>query len=179
MQTRLRSATASPIAAWTPVLAGTVALLWLALVNGFPLLYYDSGAYLASAFNRLVPQVDRPIVSWLVHLCDRRQREPWLVIVAQSAIAAWVMHKALRVVDPALTPALKRCAFSALRRCRALPCMRTRCRPTSSPACWRWPIFVLVAGYRVLANAERWVLFALIAAASAATRRMRRSRRRR
>ena len=163
MQTRLRSATASPIAAWAPVLAGTVALLWLALVNGFPLLYYDSGAYLGSAFNRLVPQVDRPIVySWFI-FATSGNASPWLVIVGQSAIAAWVMRKAFRIVDPALTPGPEAMCILGTAALSGAAVYADQVSPDIFTGVLSLAIFVLVAGYRGLATAERWVLFALIA----------------
>src|SRR5258706_9192109 len=77
-----------------------LALLWLALVNGYPVIFYDSGLYLWTAVDRLTAPEARPLVyGWFIYLTSLNL-SPWLVVIAQAAIALWVMRKVVQVVEP-------------------------------------------------------------------------------
>lgn len=71
------------------------ALSAVALHNGFPLVYSDTGTYLESA-RVLVPNPDRPIVYGLVAGAVARGRWPWLVVAAQALLLAALLRAAFR-----------------------------------------------------------------------------------
>lgn len=69
---------------WTLIL---VALLsWVALVNGYPLLFFDSGQYLNTAVSRVYAPMDRPVIyGWFIFLTTLNLT-PWLAVAAQAAL---------------------------------------------------------------------------------------------
>jgi hypothetical protein len=82
-------------ALWELIAVLCVALLMApALWNGFPLLQYDTGGYLARRFEGyLVPS--RPGAYGLILLAGAAANF-WPVVLAQSALTVWVIHLLLR-----------------------------------------------------------------------------------
>src|SRR3954468_12110591 len=82
-------------ALWALIAVLCVALLMApALWNGFPLLQYDTGGYLARWFEGyLVPS--RPGAYGLILLAGAAANF-WPVVLAQSALTVWVIHLLLR-----------------------------------------------------------------------------------
>jgi hypothetical protein len=77
--------------------AALAAINYPALLNGFPLLYSDSGTYIVAGFINYVP-VDRPyFYSWFVRHASFWY-SLWLVLLAQSLILLFVTRLALRYV---------------------------------------------------------------------------------
>lgn len=81
------------------VLAGTVLLCLAAFWNGFPLVYSDTGAYLASAFEGKVP-LARPIGYGLFIRYTALGGNIWLPLIAQSLLFSWLMLRTVRVLLP-------------------------------------------------------------------------------
>jgi hypothetical protein len=82
--------------AWT--LAGTlmlVALLWPALWNGFPIVYYDTGGYLIRPFERTLAFGRSAFYGAFLALGIPLQF--WPVIVAQAVLIVWLVTVTLRV----------------------------------------------------------------------------------
>lgn len=84
------------------VLAGTaglaavaVALSAVALANGFPLVYSDTGTYLESA-RVLVPNPDRPLVYGLLVRAVTLGRAPMLAVLAQALVLGSLVVAAFR-----------------------------------------------------------------------------------
>lgn len=67
-----------------------VCLLWPALDNGYPLVYPDTGTYIASGFDNVVP-VDRPIMYALFVRHISMAFSLWLVVIAQAIICTLVL----------------------------------------------------------------------------------------
>lgn len=68
-----------------------------ALVNGYPLLYSDSGTYIVAGFIHYVP-VDRPyFYSWLVRHSSMGF-SLWLTLTAQSLLLFYAMRMALKYI---------------------------------------------------------------------------------
>lgn len=61
----------------------------LALVNRYPLVYADSGAYMASSFS-LLQSDDRPIGYGLIIRALTWQDTMWTVVLFQGAVASWL-----------------------------------------------------------------------------------------
>ncbi len=73
-------------------------LLGAALWNGYPLVYSDTSAYLASGFLLETP-IDRPITYGLfLRVCSFNGASLWWVVVAQAMLLAYAMGLALRGV---------------------------------------------------------------------------------
>ena len=80
------------------LLIGTVSLSWVAIINGSPLFFADSGTYIRTAME-LYFSVDRPVTYGLLIAPLLRTAGPWAVVAVQAAVTAWlVMLVARRVV---------------------------------------------------------------------------------
>lgn len=77
-------------------IAGSV-LLWLAIFNGYPLVYPDSGQYLIDSFTLDVPNFRTVFYPIFMRLTSFGIT-PWLVVCAQSAITVLVLHECLGFV---------------------------------------------------------------------------------
>ncbi len=74
-------------------------LTWPALLNGYPLVFSDTGTYLSQALNRYVGW-DRPVFYSVFMLPLHMGLTTWPVIAAQGLITAWVLRVALRALLP-------------------------------------------------------------------------------
>lgn len=75
-----------------------LALIYPALYNGFPLVFYDTGGYIARAFEpELVPgrSVAYGYLLWVLEL----GLAYWPTIVVQSGVVLWLIHVCARVHD--------------------------------------------------------------------------------
>lgn len=83
------------------VTAGTALILSAALVNGYPLVYSDTGTYLRSAFTGYVPE-DRPYWYGLfIQITSGNGRSLWGVVVAQAALCSALLWRCWRVFGDA------------------------------------------------------------------------------
>ncbi len=69
-------------------------LIWPAFHNGFPLVFYDTGGYLARPFERTL-EIGRSVL-YGAFLALGSPLDFWPNIVAQAALAAWLVLLALR-----------------------------------------------------------------------------------
>ena len=81
-------------------------LLWPAVWNGYPIVFADTGTYLAQAIHRFAGW-DRPVFYSLFILPLHATVTLWPVIVVQAVIAAWILWLVCRV----LLPHISRAAF--------------------------------------------------------------------
>src|SRR5437868_14382080 len=82
----------------TRLAAVFVALLMLlapALWNGFPLLQYDTGGYLARWYEGTLELSRSTVYGLFLNALTRP--DFWLAVVAQTALTVWVLALALRV----------------------------------------------------------------------------------
>jgi hypothetical protein len=87
----------APLRQGAAVLLGALLLLWPALVNGYPLLFSDTGAFLHQTLGPLMIW-DKPwIYGPLLHLFHWRQ-SLWLPAIAQALAVSWLLWLAQRVV---------------------------------------------------------------------------------
>lgn len=73
------------------ILIGTIVSCFIGFYNGYPLIYPDTGAYLASGFDGTVPW-DRTIFYGLFIRHISLSASPWLIIIAQGFIISWLLH---------------------------------------------------------------------------------------
>ncbi len=83
------------VAAWVAVIAGAAVLCWPAVLNGYPLVFADSGNYLAQALLHFVGWNAPPFYSLFLLATDLRLTL-WLPVLAQGLIVAWVLRLVLR-----------------------------------------------------------------------------------
>jgi hypothetical protein len=97
------------------ILAGGLALVWPAFVNGYPLLFSDTGAFLHQTLGPLVIWDKPHVYGPLLHLFHWRVTL-WGPVLAQGAMLSWLLWLAQRAVRGAATPGLHLllCAGAAL-----------------------------------------------------------------
>jgi hypothetical protein len=101
---------------WRPLLLTAALLTWPALLNGYPLVFSDSGTYLSQALNRYLGW-DRPAFYSLFLLPLHLGLTTWPVVAAQAIIAAWVLHVTCGVLlrgFPSVAPVAMLAAASSL-----------------------------------------------------------------
>ncbi|WP_131819148.1 hypothetical protein [Sphingomonas jatrophae] len=79
------------------LLLSALLLMWVALANGYPLLFSDSGTYLRIGTELYFPN-DRPVTYGLMLLPFVRVGGVWLAVAAQCLAAAWLIGRLLTVV---------------------------------------------------------------------------------
>ncbi|WP_148293853.1 hypothetical protein [Azospirillum sp. B4] len=88
--------------AWLAIAGALVLMLWPALLNGFPIVFFDTGGYIeAAALHRLVE--GRSLAYGLfLQATSLDWRTLWGPVVAQSALTLWL----LRLVRGGLAPSV-------------------------------------------------------------------------
>jgi hypothetical protein len=82
-----------------PLLLAAALLTWPAVLNGYPLVFSDSGTYLSQALNRYLGW-DRPVFYSLLMLPLHMGLTTWPVVAAQALIVAWVLRAVARALLP-------------------------------------------------------------------------------
>lgn len=78
------------------VLAAACSLCWVALYNGFPLVYPDTGTYMYSGFSGFVPQ-DRPIFYGFMLRHVSLAHLPFLVVLFQGLLVSWLLFQCFQI----------------------------------------------------------------------------------
>jgi hypothetical protein len=89
-----------------PLVLSFPLLLWPAVWNGYPIVFADTGTYLAQAIHRLAGW-DRPVFYSVVMLPLHATVTLWPVVVVQAVLVAWILWLVCR----ALLPQISRAAF--------------------------------------------------------------------
>lgn len=76
---------------------GAFILLIVALYNGYPLVYSDTGTYIYSGFDRFIPN-DRPITYGLFIKLFSFNYSMWFIIIFQNLITAFVLYEVLKTI---------------------------------------------------------------------------------
>jgi hypothetical protein len=88
------------------IVAGSIALaalllLWPAMVNGYPLVFSDTGTYLSQAIHHYLGW-DRPIFYSLFLLPLHMELTTWPVVCVQALLTAHMLHLVRRTLRPEL-----------------------------------------------------------------------------
>ncbi|MGH7211361.1 MAG: hypothetical protein ACREF1_07870, partial [Acetobacteraceae bacterium] len=83
-----------------PILLAAALLAWPAILNGYPLVFSDTGTYLSQALNHYLGW-DRPVFYSFFLLPLHMGLTTWPVVAAQALIAAWVLRIVCRTLLPA------------------------------------------------------------------------------
>ena len=135
----------------------TLLLLVPAIWNGFPLLFYDTGAYLGRYFfDSLSP--GRSAVYGLF-LGTTRLPDFWPVIIAQSIVTVWVVALFLRAQGLGHRPILLVFLFALLAAATGLPWFAGQLMPDIFAGLAVLALYLLVFRAGAL---ERWERYALI-----------------
>ncbi|WP_338139301.1 hypothetical protein, partial [Roseomonas mucosa] len=96
------------------ILAGTLLLTWPAFLNGYPILFSDTGAFLHQTLGPLMIW-DKPwIYGPLLHLFHQRQ-SLWPPLLAQGLMLSWLLWLTARALALRVaTPLLAACALLLL-----------------------------------------------------------------
>jgi hypothetical protein len=76
---------------------GAFILSLVALYNGFPLVYSDTGTYISSGFEMFVP-MDRPIVYGIFIRIISMGLSPWLVIIVQNLLTSFIIFTTIKTI---------------------------------------------------------------------------------
>ena len=141
--------------------ASTVMLLWVALANGFPLMFADSGTYLRIGTEFYVPY-DRPVTYGLAILPFHKLFGLWAVVTAQSLFATWVFDRVLRAIFASPPLWLLPATGAALAALTSLPWFAGQLMPDMFAGIVILIAWLLIFAWDGLARWERWALPALI-----------------
>jgi hypothetical protein len=99
-----------------PLVLGTAVylLLWIAIFNGYPIVYFDTGEYLFDSFTLAQSPYRSIIYSLFIRLASWGMT-PWLIVLAQCAITIYVLRAVFEYIvqkSPALE--CKRIVFLGL-----------------------------------------------------------------
>ncbi len=110
------------------ILLGAAPLLWPAAVNGYPLVFSDTGTYLSQAVHHYLGW-DRPVFYSLFLLALHLTLTTWPAIVAQALLASHTLHLLRRALLPAVSAWWLLPLTGALAVATALPWLATRLMP--------------------------------------------------
>jgi hypothetical protein len=97
--------------AW--LLVATLALSSLAIINGYPLVFSDTGPYISTAVWQDLGALDRPPYYSLFLLPLHLKMSLWPIPLAQNLIVCWVLFRFLACIFPNL-PLRLRCSVIVL-----------------------------------------------------------------
>ncbi|HSP87921.1 MAG TPA: hypothetical protein VLN45_07290 [Ignavibacteriaceae bacterium] len=75
------------------IISSAIILLWAAINNRFPLVYPDTGGYVASSFTLQAPLNDRPLGYGLFLISGRLFNSLWVPLFLQSLITVFLLYK--------------------------------------------------------------------------------------
>ena len=78
------------------ILLGSIVMLRLAFYNSFPFVYPDTGTYIRSGYELILP-IDRPIFYGLFIRLLSFSTTLWNVVIFQSLITAYLIYLTLRI----------------------------------------------------------------------------------
>ncbi len=134
----------SSLAAWLGAHAvGAALLLWIAMVNGYPLLFADSGGYLRVG-TELRYLFDRPVTYGLFIAPLARLFGLWGVVAVQSAVASWLVGEVLIAVTKRRSAVTLVIVLGALAGASSLPWFVGQVMPDLFTSLMALTLFLLV-----------------------------------
>lgn len=116
------------VASVAAVLVSAALLLWPAMLNHYPLVFGDTGVYLADGIHRHASWA-RPPFYGLFMLPLHFRTSAWPVVAAQALMAAGLLHLVIRSFLPGLTPWVLVPVVAVLAACTALPWFASQLMP--------------------------------------------------
>jgi hypothetical protein len=121
-------ATTQTPAAGAAILLAAPLLLWPALLNGYPLVFSDTGTYLSQAVHHYLGW-DRPVFYSLFLLPLHLTLTTWPAIVVQALLTAATLHLLRRALLPTVSPWWLLPLTGALSIASALPWLASQLMP--------------------------------------------------
>ncbi|MBN9014046.1 MAG: hypothetical protein J0H25_13650 [Rhizobiales bacterium] len=146
------------------VAAVAVLLITPAIWNGYPLLQYDTGGYLARWYEGYLVPSRSTVYGLYLHFGERSYF--WLNLAFQSVVTLWVLHLTLRVLGLARPLRLTRIALILILT-TALPWLASMLITDIFAGLAVLTLFLLVAHGDRLSRTEKIALFAFTAFAAA------------
>jgi hypothetical protein len=135
-------------------------LLAVAIWNGFPIIFYDTGAYLLEGLGHVFIAERSPVYSLFLRHAGAGT-SLWLVALLQSAMTAFVMVQSARAVSPGLGLWRLLGIAAALVLVTGLPWYVGQIEPDCFAALVVLAFYILAFHEQVLAGARRTVLIAI------------------
>ena len=110
------------------VAVGTIALLWPAFFNGYPLMFGDTGVYLSDGVTLHVGWA-RPFFYGLAMLPLHLKQSAWPVVVAQAAASAALLRMTLVLFGPRTGEAFRYAVLAVLTVATSLPWFASQMMP--------------------------------------------------
>jgi hypothetical protein len=121
-------ATTHTLTAGAAILLAAPLLLWPAVLNGYPLVFSDTGTYLSQAVHHYLGW-DRPVFYSLFLLPLHLTLTTWPVIVAQALLTTATLHLLCRALLPTVSPWWLVPLTGALSIVSALPWLASQLMP--------------------------------------------------
>lgn len=137
------------------ILASAPILLWPAFWNGYPLVFADTGTYVATVVHHWLGW-DRPIIYGVFLFLTHLTVTTWTCVAAQGVLTAWTLHLVRRVFFPGAWP-LPALAL-VLAAATSLPWFAAELMPDLFTALLALLLAVLILAPEKLAARERWVV---------------------
>jgi hypothetical protein len=150
------------------IAAPCVAVMFLlvpAVWNGFPLLFYDTGAYLGRAFFDTLSPGRSAVYGFF--LGAGRFWNFWPVVLAQAAVTVWIVALCLRAHQLGRRPLLLLAVAASFSLATSLPWLVGQLMPDLFAGLSVLALYLLVFRVDALARWERLTLIALIAFSAA------------
>ncbi|MGH6872036.1 MAG: hypothetical protein ACREHE_11075 [Rhizomicrobium sp.] len=141
-------------------------LLSVALWNGFPIIFYDSGAYLLQGLGGAFVEERSPVYSLFLPL-TLAPLSLWLTVIAQAAMTAFVMAETARVLAPRMRVSVFLAIAAALAAATGLPWYAGQIEPDCFTAVLVLAFYLLLFHSRTLSRDRRIALFLIAALAIA------------
>jgi hypothetical protein len=136
-------------------IAGAASLMWVAIANGFPLLFSDSGGYLRVG-TELHYLSDRPIVYGLMIAPFARLGGPWAIIVAQALLTVLLISGVVAVKLCRPSPAMTILILIGLALCSSLPWFVGQVMPDLLTGLVALLVFLILFGKEPETRWQRW-----------------------
>lgn len=169
IRTQILPAGASATSRWATagllaIAAVAVLLIAPALWNGYPLLQYDTGGYLARWYEGYLVPSRSTVYGLYLHFGERSYF--WINLAFQSVVTLWVLHLTLRVLGLARRLRLARIALILILT-TALPWLASMLITDIFAGLAVLTLLLLAAHGERLSSAEKAALFAFTAFAAA------------
>ncbi|MBB6252881.1 hypothetical protein [Nitrospirillum iridis] len=102
---RLRDAWAPPSpVAWLTIAGAMLLMLWPALLNGFPIVFFDTGGYIETAVLHKPVEGRSLAYGLFLQATSLNWRTLWGPVVAQAALTLWLLHQLRAGLTPGGDP---------------------------------------------------------------------------
>lgn len=140
-----------------PFLLGLPLLVWPAVLNGYPIVFSDTGTYLSQAIH-LYAGWDRPVFYSLFMMALHWTLSTWPVVLAQAVIVIWLLDRARVAFFPAVPRVWLAVLLGVLSLTTGLPWLVSRLTPDLFTPLLVLALAILIFAPEALARREHALL---------------------